>query len=473
MKLLGYVLGVLLFQACGAGTGTDAYWQQAQRVVDSIVVPAFADQKYDIRDFGAQENRMATEAINQAIEACHASGGGMVVVPAGEYLTGPIVLLSNVNLHVAEGATLKFSTNHKDYTPFVLTRWEGLDCYNFKPLIYAYGQENIAVTGKGVLDGQASEENWWPWKGREEYGWKEGMLSQVHRFDTVPGRTKLEWMEKNQVPVEQRMMEEEDCLRPPFIQPYKCKNVLIEGIKIVRAPFWLLHPLLCENVTVRNVNLDSHGPNNDGCDPESCKNVLIENCYFNTGDDCIAIKSGRDNDGRAWNIPSENIVIRNNVMKDGHGGVVIGSEISGNCRNVWAENCEMDSPNLDRVIRIKSNAVRGGIVENLYVRNIKVGECAEAVFRVEMKYEKVLDGPNFPVLKNIHLENIECKKSQYGIFIDGFKDRNQVSDIYIKNCIFDGVQKKGLNKIVGAENVVFENVKINGKEFVQSMEQEL
>ncbi|MCC8174370.1 MAG: glycoside hydrolase family 28 protein, partial [Odoribacter sp.] len=215
------------------------------------------------------------------------------------------------------------------------------------------------------------------------------------------------------------MMEEDDCLRPPFIQPYKCKNVLIEDVKVIRAPFWLLHPLLSENVIVRGVTMESHGPNNDGCDPESCKNVLIENCYFDTGDDCIAIKSGRDEDGRAWNIASENIIIRNNIMKDGHGGVVIGSEISGNCRNVWVENCEMDSPNLDRVIRIKSNAVRGGIIENLYVRNIKVGECKEAVFRVEMKYEKVLEGPNLPVVKNIHLENITSEKGRYGIFIDG------------------------------------------------------
>lgn len=472
MKIINYLIVVCLLQACGNTPGSEEYWKQAEQVVNSIKEPVFPDRKFDIRDFGAAEGGVATEAIGKAIEACHQAGGGMVVVPEGEYYTGPVILKSNVNLHISEGAVLKFSVDPEDYTPFVLTRWEGLDCYNYQPLIYAYDQENIAVTGKGTLDGQADVTNWWPWKGRKEYGWKEGMLSQVHRYDTIAGRNKLEQMEKNCVPVEERRMEKEDCLRPPFVQPYKCRNVLIEGVKIIRAPFWLLHPLLCENVIVRGVNLDSHGPNNDGCDPESCRNVLIENCYFNTGDDCIAIKSGRDNDGRKWNIPSENIVIRNNVMKDGHGGVVIGSEISGNCRNVWAENCEMDSPNLDRVVRIKSNAIRGGIIENVFVRNIKVGECAEAVFRVEMKYERVMEGPNFPLLKNVYLENIECRKSRYGIFIDGFADRNQVSNIFIKNCIFDGVQKKELNRVVGAENVVYENVKMNGEAFVQSMEQE-
>lgn len=471
MKLISFLFVVCLLQACGNTPGSEEYWKKADEVVKSITRPVFPDKQYDIRDFGAQEGVLATEAINKAIDSCHEAGGGMVVIPAGEYLTGPIVLKSNVNLHIAEGAVLKFSNDPKDYTPFVLSRWEGLDCYNYKPLIYAYEQENIAVTGQGVLDGQADETHWWPWKGKKEYGWKEGMLSQFYRPDGIGGRDKLEQMEKNKVAIEERQMEEDDCLRPPFIQPYKCQNVLIEGIKIVRAPFWLIHPLLCENVTVSGVTMDSHGPNNDGCDPESCKNVLIENCYFNTGDDCIAIKSGRDNDGRAWNIPSENIVIRNNIMKDGHGGVVIGSEISGNCRNVWAENCKMDSPNLDRVVRIKSNARRGGVIENLYVRNIEVGECAEAVFRIEMKYENVLEGPNYPVIKNIWLENIDCKKSRYGIFIDGYTDRDQVSDIFVNNCNFDGVQKKELNKIIGAKNVVFNNVNINGRRFEETLEQ--
>ncbi|KAA6351629.1 Polygalacturonase [termite gut metagenome] len=462
--LCGYILLLFVFCGCGNTGKTEDYWKGVEQVLEKIVPPQFPDKIWDICDFGAVEGKWVTKAIAEAIDACHQAGGGRVIIPAGKYYTGPIVLKSNVNLHLSENAVLKFSTNVKDYTPFVLSRWEGIDCYNYSPLIYAYDEENIAVTGKGVLDGQADATNWWPWKGLKEHGWETGMLSQHFRLDCIGGREKLEKMNKECVPVAQRCMEEKDCLRPAFIQFHTCKNVMIEGVKIIRAPFWLIHPLLCENVTVREVRMESHGPNNDGCDPESCKNVLIEKCFFDTGDDCIAIKSGRDNDGRAWNVPSENIIIRNNIMRDGHGGIVIGSEISGNCRNVWVENCEMDSPNLERVVRIKSNAVRGGIVENVFVRNIQVGECNEAVFRVEMKYEKIIDGPYMPVVRNIHLENINCRKSRYGIFVDGFADCNQVYDIFVKNCTFEGIEEEGLNRIIGAENIVFDHLKINGQE---------
>lgn len=211
--------------------------------------------------------------------------------------------------------------------------------------------------------------------------------------------------------------------------------------------------------------MQSHGYNNDGCDPESCRNVLIENCDFDTGDDCIAIKSGRDEDGRFWNIPSENIIVRNCRMKDGHAGVAIGSEVTGGCRNVWVENCRMDSPELDRIIRIKSNAMRGGEVENLFVRNVFVGECKESILGIEMKYWHVVEGPYLPYFHNIYLENITSKKSQYVLHLDGFEDKAQIQGIYIKDCVFDGVGESGINRIIGADDVHFENVKVNGKEY--------
>ncbi|MDR2130446.1 MAG: glycoside hydrolase family 28 protein [Odoribacteraceae bacterium] len=457
-----HLLLLLVCQSC-ANTPKHHPWQEMERVLARIVPPRFPGQSWNVRDFGAGEGQDITRAIAAAIAACHAAGGGSVIIPAGEYVTGAITLKSNVNLHLSEGTLLKFSTNPKDYTPFVLSRWEGIDCYNYSPLIYARGAENVAVTGKGVLDGQADNARWWPWKGSREHGWQPGMSSQHFRPGSPAGRERLARMNEERVPVEQRVMDEEDCLRPPFIQFLDCKNVLIEGITITRAPFWLIHPLLCENVTIREVRLESHGPNNDGCDPESCQDVLIERCYFNNGDDCIAIKSGRDNDGRTWNVASENIIVRDNVMRNGHGGVVIGSEVSGNCRNVWVENCEMNSANLDRVIRIKSNAVRGGVIENIFVRDIRVGECKEAIFRVEMKYEKVVDGPYLPVVRNIHLENISCRKSRYGLFIDGFADRNQVYDVFVKNCTFEGIQDRTPNRITGAGNVAFDRVFINGQ----------
>jgi polygalacturonase len=356
---------------------------------------------------------------------------------------------------------LKFSTNPEDYKPFVLSRWEGWDCINFHPLIYAYRQRNVAVTGPGILDGQANETNWWPWKGKTEFGWKPGIVSQEWNGDKVSGRNRLAAMEQGQLAVAKRRMTVEDRLRPPFIQFYQCSEVLISDVHIVQSPFWLIHPLLCKNVILRGVTMDSQGPNNDGCDPESSKNVLIEHCLFNTGDDCIAIKSGRNLDGKRWHTPSENIIVRHCTMKNGHGGVVAGSEITGGCRNIWAEDCTMDSPLLDRMLRLKSNPIRGGLIENIFLRNIRVGQCAEAVFRIEMKYEGVTSGPNMPEIRNIFLSDIVTQKSDYGLWIDGFEHVTNVRNIQIRNSSFNNVAKP--NILIGAEQPVFEGFRINGE----------
>jgi polygalacturonase len=437
-------------------------WKKMDQVLAAIREPKFPSLTLSILDFGAVEGRedYSGNAINKAINACAAQGGGTVVVPAGLFYTGPIELKSNVCLHLSDGATLKFSTNPSDYKPFVPTRWEGWDCINFRPLIYAYRQKNVAVSGNGILDGQANETNWWPWKNKTEFGWKPGMISQEWNGDKMSGRNRLALFEKNEVPLEERIMTEDDCLRPPFIQFNQCQNVLISDVHIINAPFWLIHPLLCVNVIVRKVNMESVGPNNDGCDPESCKNVLIEDCLFNNGDDCIAIKSGRNKDGLRWDTPSENIIIRRCTMKNGHGGVVCGSEITGGCRNVYAEDCTMDSPFLERVLRIKSNPLRGGLVENIFLRNITVGQCSEAIFRVEMKYESVTTGPNMPEVRNVFLNNIQSNKSLYALWIDGFENAVNVHHIQIRNCRFNGVAKP--NVILGAENILMDNVQING-----------
>ena len=214
---------------------------------------------------------------------------------------------------------------------------------------------------------------------------------------------------------------------------------------------------------MRGVQIFSHGPNSDGCDPESSKNVLIENCLFDTGDDCIAIKSGRNADGRKWNIPSENIIVRNCEMKDGHGGVVIGSEISGGYRNLFVENCTMDSPNLDRVIRIKTNNCRGGLIENVFVRNITVGECREAVLKINLLYEsrEQCDRSFPPVVRNVYLDNVTSRKSKHGVMITGYENGTNIQNIQVYNSQFDNVAAG--NIISGAENVVLNKVTINGK----------
>jgi polygalacturonase len=262
------------------------------------------------------------------------------------------------------------------------------------------------------------------------------------------------------MPVRYRVFGDGSYLRPNFIQPHKCKNVLIEGVKIINSPMWEIHPLLSENVTVRKVWISSHGPNNDGCDPESCKDVLIEDCHFDTGDDCIAIKSGRNEDGRRVGVPTENIIVRGCEMKDGHGGVTIGSEISGGVRNVFAENCKMDSPSLDHALRVKNNASRGGLLENFYFRNIEVGQVAHALITIDFNYEEGAKGAFTPVMRNFSVDKLTSGKSKFGVDIQGL-DNAPIYDLSVTNSSFDNVASGNIVK--NLKGVKLANFKINGK----------
>ncbi len=466
MKKVFCLLSLLLaasFSFANNPMDIDKAFKESKKIEKQIKKTRFPNKVYNITDFGAKPNTPDApchEAINMAITQCSLNGGGMVLIPEGTFYTGPITMKSNVNLHVSEGATLKFSTDLSLYYPAVLTRWEGLDCYNAHPLIYAYGETNIALTGKGTLDGQGDMEHWWPMCGARHYGWKEGMIGQ-----NTGGRAKLLMWGETKVPIYKRVMTPEDGMRPQFVNFYSCNTVLIEDVTIINAPFWVLHPLFCESLIVRGVNIFNRGPNGDGCDPESCKNVLIEDCTFDTGDDCIAIKSGRNNDGRKWGIPSENIIVRNCFMKNGHGGVVIGSEISGGYRNLFVENCKMDSPDLDRVIRIKTSNCRGGLIENVFVRNVEVGQCREAVLRINLQYEnkEKCDRSFPPVVRNVFMKNVTCQKSKLGVLIIGLDGTDEnVYNINVSDCQWNNV-KEGKNSITGAKNVTLKNILINGK----------
>jgi unsaturated rhamnogalacturonyl hydrolase len=401
-------------------------WAVADQILARISPPKFPARDFVITDFGAKPGADATAAIRAAVAACHEAGGGRVVVPAGAWPTGAILLLSHVELHVAAGATLKFSTAPADY-PVVFTRWEGVECMNYSALIYAVDQQNVAVTGPGTLDGQADETNWW--------GWNDKARPPVRQ---KAARAKLLELGERGVPVAERVFGDGSFLRPNFIQFYHCRNVLVDGVTIVRSPMWEIHPVLSQNVTVRGVKIDSHGPNNDGCDPESCRDVLIEDCSFDTGDDCIAIKSGRNNDGRRVNVPSENLVIRRCTMKDGHGGVVLGSEISGGVRNVFIEDCSMDSPNLDRALRFKSNAQRGGVLENVFMRNVRIGRVAEAVLTIDFLYEEGAKGAFPPVVRHVQLDHISSAASPRVLFIRGFKGAT-IAEIRLADSTFRGL----------------------------------
>lgn len=438
------------------GESSASPWDKTSEILARISAPAFPDGEFPVTKYGARGDGTTdcTDAIARAIDACTKAGGGRVVIPAGIFLTGPVVLKSNVNLHIEKDGTLLFKQDPKAYLPLVFTRWEGIELMNYSPFIYAYNQENIAITGEGTIDGNADNEHWWPWKAKPEFGYKVGDPSQL------AARAKLFQMAEDNVPVEKRIFGEGSYLRPNFIQPYKCGNVLIEGVTLHRSPMWQIHPVLCTNVTVRNVRIDSIGPNNDGCDPESCRDVLIEDCTFNTGDDCIAINSGRNADGRRVHVPCENVIIRRCKMQSGHGALTIGSQISGGVRYVFAEDCQMSSPVLDHAIRFKNNALRGGVIEHIYFRKITVGQVAHAVVTVDFNYEEGANGPFKPVLRDVVIENVIAEKAVYGIDAQGLAGA-PAYDITLRNCTFDHVEKPNIIKHV--KDLKLENVRMNGK----------
>ena len=408
-------------------------WAQVPEILSRIVAPVFPAREVVVTEFGAVGDGKTdcTAAISKAISVCASAGGGRVVIPAGDFLTGPVRLLSQVELHLAAtNSVLKFSTDPNAYLPAVFTRFEGIECYNYSPLLSAIGQQNVAVTGLGTLDGQADDSNWLAWKGQK--GRTDGTQKAA--------RARLDKMNNDQVPVAERRFGAGDFLRPDFIQFQRCRNVLIAGVKIRRSPMWEIHPLLCTNVTVRGVDIFSHGANNDGCDPESCSDVLIEKCIFDTGDDCIAIKSGRNNDGRRVGVPSANLVIRDCTMRDGHAGTAIGSEISGSCSNVFVENCEMSSSNLACALRLKSNAVRGGVLQNIFMRQVHVGQVKDSVLQIDFLYDEGANGAFRPVAKNVVMENLTVDQTPRVLNVRGFPAAD-ISGVRIYRSSFKKIRK--------------------------------
>jgi polygalacturonase len=435
---------------------SDRAWRMADKIAKETSAPKFPKVVFSVMDFGATANRQQsnTQAFAAAILHCHKQGGGKVIIPAGEYLTGPIHLLANVNLHLEAGCTLFFSTNPNDYLPAVFTRWEGMELMGYSPLVYAFGQDNIALTGKGTLNGQADEMTWWPWKGGKTWG-KEGIATQA------AARKSLEQDTESNRPVSERIYTEGSQIRPSFVQFYQCNKVLIEDITITQAPFWLINPVLCNNVTVRGVTCASLGPNSDGCDPESCKNVIIENCIFDTGDDCIAIKSGRNADGRRIGVAAENIVIRNCQMRSGHGGIVIGSEISGGAHHIFAENCVMSSHDLERGLRFKTNSVRGGKITQVYFRNIDIGDVQTAIV-IDFGYEEGDSGKFTPEIDHIEIRNLHCKNAKQIFNIAGY-ERSPIRHLHLVNVQIDHADNLG--NIQHTAESSAQNVQIQGNQF--------
>ncbi|MFN8095024.1 MAG: glycoside hydrolase family 28 protein [Vicinamibacteria bacterium] len=404
-------------------------WARLPAILAGIRAPVFPDRDFPVTRYGAKPDGAtdATAAFRAAIEACAKAGGGRVVVPPGAYLTGAIRLRSRVNLHVQEGATVRFRQDPAAYLPVVLTRWEGVELMGYSPLVYAYGERDVAITGKGTLDGQADAAHWWPWKGGG------------HAESQKPDRDRLFAQAEAGVPVAERVYGAGHYLRPQFVETYRCENVLVEGVTIRRSPMWVIHPVLSRNVTVRGVTVVSDGPNSDGCDPESSTDVLVEDSTFDTGDDCIAIKSGRNADGRRLGAPSERVVVRGCRMRAGHGGVTIGSEVSGGVRDVFVEKATMSSPQLERGIRIKTNAVRGGTIERVYVRDVEIGEVGSAI-DVDMLYEEGADGAFTPVVRDLLVERMSVARAAHALFVRGLP-ASPVRGLVVRDSAFRGVSR--------------------------------
>ncbi|AIY86049.1 exo-poly-alpha-D-galacturonosidase [Thermotoga sp. 2812B] len=433
-----------------------------EEILNHVREPQIPDREVNLLDFGARGDRRTdcSESFKRAIEELSKQGGGRLIVPEGVFLTGPIHLKSNIELHVK--GTIKFIPDPERYLPVVLTRFEGIELYNYSPLVYALDCENVAITGSGVLDGSADNEHWWPWKGKKDFGWKEGLPNQQEDVK------KLKEMAERGTPVEERVFGKGHYLRPSFVQFYRCRNVLVEGVKIINSPMWCVHPVLSENVIIRNIEISSTGPNNDGIDPESCKYMLIEKCRFDTGDDSVVIKSGRDADGRRIGVPSEYILVRDNLVisQASHGGLVIGSEMSGGVRNVVARNNVY--MNVERALRLKTNSRRGGYMENIFFIDNVAMNVSEEVIRINLRYDNE-EGEYLPVVRSVFVKNLKATGGKYAVRIEGLEN-DYVKDILISDTIIEGAKISVLLEFgqLGMENVImngsrFEKLYIEGK----------
>jgi polygalacturonase len=417
-------------------------------IINRIQLPVIPSYQINIVKLGAKGDSVTNNKsfFDKAMALCKKNNGGTIVVPKGIYkINGPIHFVSNVNLKVEKGARIKFSDNPTDYLPMVLTSWEGTMLYNYSPLIYAYDCTNIAITGEGTIDGEGGK----TWK---SFKAKEGKGKDLSRE-----------MNHNNVALKDRKFGEGYFLRPQMIQFFNCKNILVENIRIENSPFWCLHLLKSQSITVRGISYKSLNYNNDGIDPEYAKDVLIENVTFDNGDDNIAIKAGRDHEGRANSAtPSENIVIRNCNFKGLH-GVVLGSEMSAGIQNIYVENCKTVGY-LKRGIYLKTNADRGGFIKNIFVRNIQLDEVEDCLY-ITANYHG--EGAGFPSdISNVSFSNITCNKAtESGIVIQGFSEKK------IRNITLNNIEIKSAKNAISnenAENVIMTDVFIGKKATVPS-----
>ena len=427
---------------CQKSTNPNLITEQTPWGEQVFEVPTFKNKVYNIVDFGAKPDITLNNqtAIQTAIDVCNQSGGGTVTVPEGIWKTAYLELKSNVNLELSKGATLSFIDSIALYAVPTFTRWEGLECMNYHPLLYARNQKNIAVTGEGIIEGNG--EVWW------ELARGTQKLSLKKLYDQV---------EAGVAPEERNCLnfEPTSYLRPAMVQFIDCKKVMVEGIELQSGPMWTTHFVYCQGVIARNLRVITVGGNNDGIVPDACNGMLIDSCYFSTGDDCIVIKSGLNEDGWRVGKASENIVIKNCVTKHGHGGVVIGSEMSGGVRNVYAHDCDFSQT--DRGLRIKSMKGRGGLIENIWFENIRMNNIKREAIKINMHYGSSSIQPrsdSLPTFRNIHYKNITSVNSQYAVRIKGIDEQ------YIDQVFFENLNMKSDRgiEIENTQNATFKNI---------------
>lgn len=514
LKMTGFVPVILGMLCACQSTSTeqhnDTYIEDLYEALpfDMPVVqrPSFPDYQVDIRDFGAKADgeTLNTEAINNAIKAVSEKGGGKVVIPEGLWLTGPVVLQNNVNLHVEKNALVLFSGD-ADLYPLVRTSFEGLDMLRCQSPVSAMNAENIAITGHGVLDG--SGDSWRPVKRNKmtDGQWKSllksgGVVDESGKvWYPNEGALKASILTGSKEKREISNSEWEGMkrwLRPVLLSIVKSKRVLLEGVTFRNSPSWCLHPLSCEDLTLNGVKVFNpwYSQNGDALDVESCKNVVVTNSLFDAGDDAICIKSGKDADGRRRGEPCENVLVKNNTVLHGHGGFVVGSEMSGGVRNVYVADCTFIGTDVG--LRFKSTRGRGGVVENVYVDNINMINIPGDALIADLYYA-VKDAPGAPVpavteetpsFKNIHISNISCKGAGRAMFLNGLPEM-PIENFSVRNMrITDAQQGAFINKVAGVtlENIEIEtadntylqventtNITIDGKEYDKISEKRL
>lgn len=514
LKMTGFVPVILGMLCACQSTSTeqhnDTYIEDLYEALpfDMPVVqrPSFPDYQVDIRDFGAKADgeTLNTEAINNAIKAVSEKGGGKVVIPEGLWLTGPVVLQNNVNLHVEKNALVLFSGD-ADLYPLVRTSFEGLDMLRCQSPISAMNAENIAITGYGVLDG--SGDSWRPVKRNKmtDGQWKSllksgGVVDESGKvWYPNEGALKASILTGSKEKREISDSEWEGMkrwLRPVLLSIVKSKRVLLEGVTFRNSPSWCLHPLSCEDLTLNGVKVFNpwYSQNGDALDVESCKNVVVTNSLFDAGDDAICIKSGKDADGRRRGEPCENVLVKNNTVLHGHGGFVVGSEMSGGVRNVYVADCTFIGTDVG--LRFKSTRGRGGVVENVYVDNINMINIPGDALIADLYYA-VKDAPGAPVpavteetpsFKNIHISNISCKGAGRAMILNGLPEM-PIENFSVRNMRITDAQKGAfINKVAGVtlENIEIEtadntylqventtNITIDGKEYDKISEKRL